>query len=117
LIPPPGFTAKNTTVFSVPHVSYSLSAAACQSSIVIGSGLVGQAVVDVQIAGGLTRDDVIPSRGGCAFNGSSVEGTLTYVCRDLPIGSTDITFSANKTGARLHGREGLMRLKCPLFNW
>jgi hypothetical protein len=94
----PGFSASNVTVFNAPHVSYSLGGFARESSIVIESGLVGQAVIDVYVSGGLTQDDVTSSYDGCAFNSSGAEGALTYVCSNLQIGNTEITFSANKDG-------------------
>jgi hypothetical protein len=103
---PPGFTARNVTVFNAPAVDYTLSAAARQSSIVTESGPAAEAVVDVYVGGGLTQNDVTSSYAGCVFNSSSGGVALTYRCRDLPIGDTHITFSANKSGAHAWGREG-----------
>ncbi|KIY93167.1 hypothetical protein MNEG_14796 [Monoraphidium neglectum] len=93
-----GFTARNITVFNAPAVDYTLSAAARQSSIVTESGPAAEAVVDVYVGGGLTQNDVTSSYAGCVFTGSSGGVALTYRCRDLPIGDTHITFSANKSG-------------------
>jgi hypothetical protein len=82
--------------------NYSLRAVARQSFILIQNGSASDTVIDVAIAGGLTSGDVMSSNAACALLPSSVaSGSLTFVCRQLPLGATTIGFWANKTGACL----------------